>query len=107
LDRFVADIKALATKGGAAKLSALVPRRSWAESAYRLSLLALGETAGEVNPADDGPTPDVLDLQALRGTQFEVLVIGDGSEKDKIFSEVAGEISRGAVRLRQAAAAQP
>ena len=107
LDRFVADIKALATKGGAAKLSALVPRRSWAESAYRLSLLALGETAGEVNPADDGPTPDVLDLQALRGTQFEVLVIGDGFEKDKIFSEVAGEISRGAVRLRQSAAAQP
>ena len=106
LDRFVADIQALASKGGAAKLSALVPRRSWAESAYRLSLLALGETAGDA-VAEDGPTPDVLDLQSLRGSQFEVLVIGDGSEKDKIFSDVAGEISRGAVRLRSAVVAQP
>ncbi len=104
LDAFVNDIKLLAQKGGAQKLSAFVPRRSWAESAYRLSLLALGESVGPVNTVGDAEPGDgehvVLDLQALRGSPFEVLVPGDGSEKDRIFSDTAGEVSRGVVRLR-------
>lgn len=107
LDRFVADIQALAGRGGSAKLSAFVPRRSWAESAYRLSLLALGESVGATIHTGGGHSDappegsEGLDLQALRGTPFEVLVAGDGSEKDRIFSDTAAEISRGAVRLVQ------
>lgn len=105
LDAFVADIRALAGKGGTQKLSAFVPRRSWAESAYRLSLLALGETVCDTGALGDdtGDTPAVLDLQALRNTPFEVAVAGDGSEKDRVFTDAASEITRGAVRLRSAA----
>lgn len=104
LDRFVADVKALSQKGGAQKLSAFVPRRSWAESAYRMSLLVLGESVGPVASMGDGQGGDVeggvLDLQDLRGSPFEVLIPGDGSEKDRIFSDTAAEVSRGVVRLR-------
>ncbi len=98
LDAFVADVRALAAKGGAQKLSAFVPRRSWAESAYRLSLLALGESVGDAGATDTG-NAEVLDMQALRATPFAVAVVGDGSEKDRVFTDAASEISRGVVRL--------
>ena len=106
LDAFVADMRALVHKGGAQKLSSLVPRRTWAESAYRLSLLALGETAGEMLGSEE-EQGGVLDLQALRNTPFEVVVTGDGSEKDKVFTDAASEISRGIVRLRTPAELLP
>jgi len=117
LDRFVEDIKQLAVKGGAQKLSAFVPRRSWAESAYRLSLLALGESVGRTTGAlnDDGTPIDVGDLDVgnaapeqavelvsgLSSTPFEVVVSGNGSDKDRVFSDTAAEITRGVVQLRQ------
>ncbi|MBM4342513.1 MAG: hypothetical protein FJ100_03955 [Deltaproteobacteria bacterium] len=106
LDAFVADVRALAGKGGAQKLSAFVPRRSWAESAYRLSLLALGESMGEVHAAE-GAGSALLDMQALRATPFAVAVVGDGSEKDRVFTDAASEVSRGVVRLQPVAADGP
>ena len=108
LDAFVADVRALAAKGGMQKLSAFVPRRSWAESAYRLSLLAMGETV--VDPHADPEALEkagALDLQALRNSPFDVVIAGDGSDKDRVFSDTASEISRGVVRLRTAASLQP
>lgn len=115
LDQFVADIKALAGKGGSQKLGSFVPRRSWAESAYRLSLLALGESvslgtiAGTNPPIGDNPNSasasgdanQVAVLHALAAHPFEVTVLGDGSEKDKIYSDAASEISRGVVTLQR------
>ena len=93
LQRFVADIQALKARGGSAKLSVLVPRRSWAESAYRLSLLALGESTEGAQAGDLVPGE-------LSSQPFEVVIAGDGSESDKIYSDAAAEISRGLVRLR-------
>lgn len=101
LDQFVADVKALANKGGSAKLATLVPRRSWAESAYRLSLLALGESVGVTQDArSESDAAQAAVLHALANQPFEVVVSGDGSEKDKIYSDAASEITRGIVRLR-------
>jgi len=101
LDAFVSDVRALALKGGAQKLSSFVPRRSWAESAYRLSLLALGENLGDPLDEDrEARGAGVLDLDALRSSPFEVIVAGDGSERDKVFTDAASDISRGVVRLR-------
>ena len=70
-----------------------MPRRSWAESAYRLSLLALGESTEGAQATD--LVPGELSTQP-----FEVLITGDGSESDRIYSDAAAEISRGVVRLR-------
>jgi hypothetical protein len=101
LDRFVADVQALAQKGGSTKLATFVPRRSWAESAYRLSLLALGETVGV--PQDARQESDVQQaavLFALAAHPFEVVVAGDGSERDPIYSDAASQVTRGVVRLR-------
>ena len=108
LDSFVADIRALAGKGGSQKLSSFVPRRTWAESAYRLSLLALAESAtaepGESLAQDAAASTvavgDVFDMQALRASPFAVVIVGDGSEKDRVFTDAASEVSRGVVRLR-------
>ena len=100
LDRFIADVQALAQKAGSQKLATFVPRRSWAESAYRLSLLALGESI--TLPDGAGATADasgVEALAALASTPFEVVVPGDGSDKDRVFTEMAAEVSRGVVRL--------
>jgi len=101
LDEFVRDVAALAGKGGSQKLASFVPRRSWAESAYRLSLLAMGETVGgaiAASTAEDAATAAVLHAFAER--PFEVQVAGDGSERDRVYTEAASEISRGVVRLR-------
>jgi len=100
LDKFAADLKALADKGGSQKLGTFVPRRSWAESAYRLSLLALGETAGAAPAASDADAGEVAVLAAVASRPFEVWVTGDGSDKDRIYSDAASEISRGIVKLR-------
>ena len=107
LDRFVADIRALTEKGGSQKLGTFVPRRSWAESAYRLSLLALGESfavqatvAADGTVQEDEAQEEILAMASLANQPFEVVVIGDGSEKDKIFTDAASEVSRGVVRLR-------
>ncbi len=101
LDSFVADIQALAAKGGTAKLATLVPRRSWAESAYRLSLLALGESVGVQQDARaESDAAQAAVLHALANQPFEVMVSGDGSERDKIYSDAASEITRGIVRMR-------
>jgi hypothetical protein len=93
LERFVADIQALKAKGGSVKMSVLVPRRSWGESAYRLSLLALGESLDGADASDAVPGE-------LSSQPFEVVIAGDGSESDRIYSDAASEISRGVVRLR-------
>ena len=100
LDKFAADLRALAEKGGSQKLGTFVPRRSWAESAYRLSLLALGETAGSAPAASDSDAGEIAVLQAVASRPFEVHVAGDGSDRDRIYSDAASEISRGIVKLR-------
>jgi hypothetical protein len=101
LDRFVADIAALAAKGGSQKLSTFVPRREWAESAYRLSLLALGETVGGYSAATGAPdAATAAVLHAFSEKPFEVEVAGDGSDRDRIYTESASEVSRGVVRIR-------
>jgi hypothetical protein len=112
LDRFVADIKALAGKGGGQKLSVFVPKRSWAESAWRLSVLALGESLGPVvqptidaqETGDESTEPrkqeaETALMQALGDVPFSLAVTGDGSEKERVWVEFAAEISRGVVRL--------
>lgn len=115
LDRFVDDIKQLASRGGMQKLSAFVPRRSWAESAYRLSLLALGESVGQaagivlddgsVAPPSEAAEQNAAELvSGLASTPFEVVISGDGSDKDRVFSDTAAEISRGVVQLKARAA---
>jgi len=108
LDKFVADIKALQEKGGSQKLATFVPRRSWAESAYRLSLLALGESMASATgvaeiAAADVSGEDVALPSALASLPFEVVVAGNGADKDRIFTEMASEVSRGVVRLLAAA----
>lgn len=101
LDRFVADIKALAEKGGTQKLAAFVPRRSWAESAYRLSLLALGESVVAAGgDAADQPDESMAAMATLASQPFEVIVIGDGSDKDPVYTDTAAQVSRGVVRLK-------
>ena len=101
LDRFIADIRGLTEKGGSQKLANFVPRRTWAESAYRLSLLALGESIGVAEGAGDEAEPAAIEaMAALAAKPFEVVLIGDGSDKDRVFTDAASEVSRGVVRLR-------
>ena len=126
LDRFVADVQALALKGGVQKLAAFVPRRSWVESAWRLSVLALGESLAPVLRPASGPSADTAAdgeggsaaeerqdatqqalLHALGGTPFEVAVAGDGADKDKVWVEFASEVSRGVIRLQTAVSVAP
>lgn len=102
LDRFIADIRGLTEKGGSQKLANFVPRRSWAESAYRLSLLALGESIVATDgsaPPDEEPSA-IEAMAALAAKPFEVVLTGDGSDKDRVFTDAASEVSRGVVRLR-------
>lgn len=117
LDRFVADIQALVQKGGVQKLSSFVPRRSWAESAWRLSVLALGESLvpvvrpGRADASEMAAHEERQDathqalLHALGGTPFEVAVAGDGADRDKVWVEFASEVSRGVIRLYEGGAA--
>ncbi len=102
LDRFIADIAGLAEKGGSQKLANFVPRRSWAESAYRLSLLALGESITVTDgAASDSEEPSAIEaMAALASKPFEVVLTGDGSDKDRVFTDAASEVSRGVIRLR-------
>lgn len=98
LDAFVADMGALAEGGGSFRLSEIVPGRSWAESAYRLSLLALSETDPDAAGDPDEPAPEGGDpaLNALsRAVPFFVEIEPPGRAFDAIDAPFRGEVSRG------------
>ena len=39
-------------------------------------------------------------MAALASKPFEVVLTGDGSDKDRVFTDAASEVSRGVIRLR-------
>ena len=93
LSRFVEDLEALTAAGEPVSLSELVPRGGWAESAYRLSLLAMTE-GDSVVPETGG---DEL-IKRLRGLSVEVVAT---LESEKLFKDGVSEISRGHVVPRR------
>lgn len=90
LARFVEDMEAAARRGEPVRLAEFVPRGGWAESAYRLSLLAM--TEGTMAFPEEGGEPLI---QRLRGLRAQVDASGEG---ERIFKDGVSEISVGWVR---------
>jgi hypothetical protein len=108
LERFSEDLAKLAGRGGEGRLASFLPRRSWAETAYRMSLLTLGESA--FVEADERAAANQDALTVVEGEEVAVLatlgrqrfsldVEGDGWQGEPIYTDSASEISRGRVRL--------
>ncbi len=108
LERFIGDLAALQLGDGKRSLAELVPTRSWAESAYRLSLLALAETppptgaktagdgAGEGDAsAGQGGDPALSALS--RSVPFWQEIAAPGREGVDVDDPFDGAISRGFV----------
>lgn len=98
LDRFVDDLRSLQGRSEPTSLAAFIPSRSWAESAYRLSLLALGEgglSVSDTQGIQDDPNAELLRTVGLM--PFEV--DAEAGLSDRIYSDFASEISRGTVKV--------
>ncbi|HAN30614.1 MAG TPA: hypothetical protein DCQ06_03360 [Myxococcales bacterium] len=98
LDRFSADLQALEDSDGQARLADFVPSVDWAESAWRLSMLALAESdeiPGDASVEADDPTL----ARIIERVSFAVDVVGQGQLADPVDEPLGGEISRGVVRL--------
>jgi hypothetical protein len=108
LDRLVADLAGLQGDPGRLALAALVPAQGWAESAYRLSLLALAESEPDLLTTVGASDGDPALAALARAVPFHVEVAGLGGEAVAVQEPFAGAISRGdVVRLVATAASAP
>jgi hypothetical protein len=98
LQRFVEDLERVLQAGEPVKLSDFVPRGGWAESAYRLSLLAM--TEGTLSFPEKGGDALIQRLRALP------TVVEAEARGERIFKDGVSEISVGRV-LPRAAQGQP
>ena len=102
LDRLMADLEGLHDTGGRCRIADLVPATSWAESAWRLSMLALAEE----DPDDrrDGPAADEAADPILRQVTerapFSVRVSAPGHESHPFMHPFEGSVSAGEIVLR-------
>ena len=100
LQRFVEDLEAVTASGEPVRLSELVPRGGWAESAYRLSLLAM--TEGTMTFPEEGGEPLIQRLRALHSK------VDAESAGEKVYKDGVSEISVGWVMpVRATAPAAP
>ena len=101
LDRFLADLEGLRDTDDRASLANFVPSGDWAESAWRLSMLALAES-DEVpeDSAAEGGDPTLQ--QVVERAPFRVEVFGIGDSQDGVEQPFVGEISAGRVALLSA-----
>lgn len=90
LSRFVEDLERVTAAGEPVRLAELVPRGGWAESAYRLSLLAM--TEGTMTFPEEGGEPLIQRLRALKTS------VTAESAGERIFKDGVSEISVGWVR---------
>lgn len=99
LDRFAVELGDRLAQAPRAALAAVVPGRSWADSAYRLSLLALAEGVAEESAASvdrQGGDPALAALtQALR---FAVTIEAPGDAAVAIATPFVGAVSAGEVQ---------
>lgn len=89
LARFIEDMEAVVASGQPVRLAEFVPRGGWAESAYRLSLLAM--TEGTMAFPEEGGEPLI---QRLRGLHTRVEAESEG---ERIFKDGVSEISVGRI----------
>lgn len=95
LDRFVADLGALRDGAGRMTMRELVPARSWAESAYRMSMLALAESDPHVVQETDTTGGDPVLASLSRGTPFTQHVPAPGDRYELVEEPFEGQVTLG------------
>lgn len=102
LDRLLSDLEGLKDNGGSCRISELVPAESWAESAWRLSMLALTEEDpdDQRGDLDEQQGADPILAQVGERVPFSVHVSAPGSDFDTFTYPFDGRVSVGQITLR-------
>ncbi len=104
LDRFLAVLEGLADTDGRGRIADVVPCDTWAESAWRLSMLALAEEdAEEARGATKDDAGDPVLAQVSERAPFSVHVPPPGDRSVEVSGAFVGRVSEGHVVLRGAA----
>ncbi|MCO4762885.1 MAG: hypothetical protein KC502_15325 [Myxococcales bacterium] len=102
LERFLADLEGLHGESGRCAIADLVPAETWAETAWRLTMLALTEEdPDEQTDFIDGEKgADPVLRQVAERAPFSVHVLPPGQAADPISAPFEGFVTQGEVVLR-------
>ena len=102
LDRLMADLEGISAERGRCAIAALVPSQSWAESAWRLSMLALAEEDPDDrrDEREQETGADPILQQVSERAPFSVHVAPPGGAADSFTLPFLGAVSAGEVVLR-------